>query len=216
VAASAAAGRLPLRFARTIARGAHTLRPSVLLLALAGFAIVAGAANAQMIPKQKGATRVMGLFDFLCLKQLPDLNGIERAAGFGEYDQLTGGDLAPYAPATPSEKLFGWRYHDHGEEFVLIARRARPDADFAKREPAFAAAMETSCTLHVLAAKHDTLLGELTRVMGRKPDQTLQEGSMHVYAWTHRRADALSYVRYYMPENAGAKAMLNASVFVKK
>lgn len=204
-----------MRLARTIARGAHFLRLSVLLLALAAFAIAAGVADAQTIPQQKGATRVMGLFDFFCLKQLPDLNGIERAAGFGEYDQLTGDDLAPYVPATPSEKLFGWRYHDHGEEFVLIARRARPDADFMKREPAFAAATETSCTLHVLAAKPDALLGELTRVMGRKADHTLQEASMHVYAWTHRRADALSFVRYYMPEKAGAKAMLNASVFVK-
>jgi len=205
-----------LRRARTIARSALIARHSVLLLALAGFAIATGTADAQTIPKQKGATRVMGLFDFFCLKQLPDLNGIERAAGFGEYDQLTGKDLAPYVPATPSEKLFGWRYHDHGEEFVLVARRARPDADFVKREAAFATATETSCTLHVEAAKPDVLLGELTRVMGRKPDQTLQESSMHVYAWTHRRADALSFVRYYVPVNAGAKAMLNASVFVKK
>jgi len=204
-----------LRLARTIARGAHILRPSVLLLALAGLVTMADIVDAQTIPKQKGAARVMGLFDFFCLKQLPDLNGIERAAGFGEYDQLTGEDLAPYAPSTPSEKLFGWRYHDHGQEFVLVARRARPDADFVKRETAFAAATETSCTLHVLAAKPEALLGELTRVMGRKPDQTLQEASMHVYAWTHRRADALSFVRYYVPIKAGGTTMLNASVFVK-
>ncbi len=80
-------------------------------------------AAAQTIPKEKGAARTVGLFNFLCLKQLPDLNGIERAAGFGEFDQLTGEDLKPYAPQVPAEKLLAWRYHDHGER-VHPHRRA--------------------------------------------------------------------------------------------
>ena len=171
---------------------------------------------AQTIPKTKGPTRTVGLFDFLCLKQLPDLNGIERAAGFGEFDQLTGEDLAPYAPQVPPEKLFAWRYHDHGEQFILTASQAKPDDEFKKKMPAFANATNTACSLLVPSAKPDPLLGELTRVMGRAADQSWQEGPTRVYSWTHQRPDALSYVHYYAPENAGAKAVLSASVFVKK
>ena len=171
---------------------------------------------AQTIPKTKGPTRTIGLFDFLCLKQLPDLNGIERAAGFGEFDQLTGEDLAPYAPQVPPEKLFAWRYHDHGEQFILTASQAKPDDAFKKKMPAFANATNTACSLLVPSAKPDPLLGELTRVMGRAADQSWQEGPTRVYSWTHQRPNALSYVHYYAPENAGTKAVLSASVFVKK
>jgi hypothetical protein len=186
-----------------------------ILLALAITALPA-LGSAQTIPKTKGPTRTVGLFDFLCLKQLPDLNGIERAAGFGEFDQLTGEDLAPYAPQVPAEKIFAWRYHDHGEQFILTASQAKPDDEFKKKMPSFANATNTACSLLVPSAKPDPLLGELTRVMGRAADQSWQEGPMRVYSWTHQQPDALSYVHYYAPENAGAKAVLTASVFVKK
>ena len=186
-----------------------------ILLALAITALPA-LGSAQTIPKTKGPTRTVGLFDFLCLKQLPDLNGIERAAGFGEFDQLTGEDLAPYAPQVPPEKLFAWRYHDHGEQFILTASQAKPDDAFKKKMPAFANATNTACSLLVPSAKPDPLLGELTRVMGRAADQSWQEGPMRVHSWTHQRPDALSYVHYYAPENSGTKAVLSASVFVKK
>jgi hypothetical protein len=190
-----------------------SIRAVLLVLTIAALPALG---SAQTIPKTKGPTRIIGLFDFLCLKQLPDLNGIERAAGFGEFDQLTGEDLAPYAPQVPTEKLFAWRYHDHGEQFILTASQAKPDDEFKKQMPAFAGATNTACSLLVPSAKPDPLLGELTRLMGRAADQTWQEGPMQVHSWTHQRPDALSYVQYYAPENAGAKAVLSASVFVKK
>ena len=189
------------------------IRTTLLTVAIAALSALC---LAQTIPKTKGPTRTIGLFDFLCLKQLPDLNGIERAAGFGEFDQLTGEDLAPYAPQVPPEKLFAWRYHDHGEQFILTASQAKPDDAFKKKMPAFANATNTACSLLVPSAKPDPLLGELTRVMGRAADQSWQEGPTRVYSWTHQRPDALSYVHYYAPENAGATAVLSASVFVKK
>jgi hypothetical protein len=185
-----------------------------LLFALLALAFP-GLAVAQTIPKEKGPVRTIGLFSFLCLKQLPDLNGIERAAGFGEFDQLTGEDLKPYAPQVPPEKLFAWRYHDHGEEFVLVASRAKPDDAFKKDVPAFAKSTNTACSLLVPSAQPDPLLGELTRTMGRAADKTWQEGATRVHSWTHQQGDALSYVHYYVPEKAGATAILNASVFVK-
>jgi hypothetical protein len=189
------------------------IRTTLLAVAIAALPALGAA---QTIPKTKGPTRTIGLFDFLCLKQLPDLKGIERAAGFGEFDQLTGEDLAPYAPQVPPEKLFAWRYHDHGEQFILTASQAKPDDEFKKKMPAFANATNTACSLLVPSAKPDPLLGELTRVMGRAADQSWQEGPTRVYSWTHQQPDALSYVHYYAPENAGSKAVLSASVFVKK
>lgn len=185
---------------------------AALLVALSLPAVAA----AQTIPKEKSPARTIGLFNFLCLKQLPDLNGIERAAGFGEFDQLTGDDLKPYAPQVPPEKLFAWRYHDHGEQFILTAAQSKPDDAFKKQMPAFANATNTACSLLVPSKQPDPLLGELTRTMGRAADETWQEGAMRVHAWTHKRNDALSYVHYYAPEKAGAIAVLSASVFVNK
>jgi hypothetical protein len=191
-----------------------TCSPRAVLFALVALALPA-IAVAQTIPKEKGPVRTIGLFNFLCLKQLPDLNGIERAAGFGEFDQLTGDDLKPYTPQVLPEKLLAWRYHDHGDEFVLIAAQSKPDDAFKKQAPAFAKSTNTACSLRVPSAQPDPLLGELTRTMGRAADQTWQEGAMRVHTWTHQQGDALSYVHYYAPEKAGAIAILNASVFVK-
>jgi hypothetical protein len=195
---------------------AATLRRLLPLLALLALTALAGAKTSDpLIPKEKGAKRTVGLFNFLCLKQLPDLEGIERAAGFGEFDQLIGDDLAPYVPETPTEKLLAWRYHDHGEEYVLTAARAKPDAAFKKEQPAFAKAVNTTCSLLVPSEKPDQLLGELTRVMGRTPDKTWQDGDMRAYAWAHQQRNALSNVYFYSPEKAGATAALGASIFLK-
>lgn len=186
-----------------------------LLIALAVMALPV-LASAQTIPKEKGPARTFRLFHFFCLQHLPDLEGIERAAGFGEYDQLYGEDLAPFTPDKPFEKLLGWRYHDHGDEFVLTAMRSKPDDVFRQEMPAYAAATATSCTLRVPNTQPELLLGELTRAIGRAADKSWQDGSTHVYSWTHQGAGGLSYVQYYVPENAGAKAMLSASVYSKK
>jgi hypothetical protein len=182
---------------------------------LAAMLATAIGAMGQTIPKEKGAARTVGLFSFLCLKQLPDLEGIQRAAGFGEFDQLTGDDLKPYKPQSPTEKLFAWRYHDHGERFILTASRAKPDDAFKQQTPAFAKATRTACSLLLPSTQPDPLLGELTRLMGRPADQSWQDGNMRVHAWTHQRAEALSHVHYYAPEKAGAQAVLSASVFIK-
>ena len=191
-----------------------SFRSAALVCLVATFAASIGVA-AQTIPKEKGAARTVGLFSFLCLKQLPDLDGIERAAGFGEFDQLTGDDLKPYAPQAPADKQLAWRYHDHGERFILTAAQSKPDDAFKKQMPAFANATNTACSLLVPSAEPDPLLGELTRTMGRTPDSTWQEGATHVHTWTHQQGNALSYVHYYAPDKAGATAVLSGSVFVK-
>ena len=175
---------------------------------------LAGASD-PLIPKEKGAARTVGLFNFLCLKQLPDLEGIERAAGFGEFDQLTGEDLKPYTPQMPPEKLMAWRYHDHGEEYVLVAARSKPAEAFKKEMPEFANSTNVSCSLLVPSLQPDPLLGELTRVMGRAPDKTWQDGATHARAWHHQQSNAFSQVYYYTPEKAGGTAALGASISLK-
>lgn len=192
------------------------LRCLLPLIALLALPLIAGAKTSDpLIPKQKGAARTVGLFNFLCLKQLPDLEGIERAAGFGEFDQLSGEDLAPYIPEAPTERLLAWRYHDHGEEYVLTAARAKPDDAFKREQPAFANAINTSCSLLVPSEQPDQLLGELTRVMGRAPDKTWQDGDMRAHAWAHQQKNALSNVYFYSTEKPGATAALGASIYLK-
>lgn len=191
---------------------------SLLRVFFASLAVAAlpAMAEAQSIPKAKGPARVFGQFNFFCLKHLPDLEGVERAAGFGEYDQLLGDDLAPYVPDTAYEKLLGWRYHDHGEEFILTAMRGKPDDAIKREMPAFNASAETTCALRVPNVGTELLLGELTRGVGRAPDKSWQDGSTRVYSWTHQTPDAVSFIQFHVPENTGAKAMLSASVYVNK
>jgi hypothetical protein len=199
---------------------AYSLRPLTLLVVVIALLALPGAAQTppkqSLIPKEKGAARTVALFDFLCLKQLPDLEGIERAAGFGEFDQLIGEDLAPYVPEGPVEKVFAWRYHDHGEQFVLTAQRAAPDPAIAKEMPALATATDTACALRMASTKPDALIGELTRVLGRAADKTWQDGTAQVREWKHAQSGALSFVRYYAPEKSGATAVLSASVLLKR
>lgn len=192
---------------------ASTARALLIFVIAAALPVLA---HAQTIPKAKGPERTFRLFQFFCLQHLPDLEGIERAAGFGEYDQLYGADLAPYTPDRPFEKLLGWRYHDHGDEFVLTAMRSKPDEAFKAEMPEYASGTETSCSLRIPNAKSEILLGELTRNLRRAPDKTWQDGPTHVYSWTHQDAKGLSYVQLYVPDNAAAKAMLSASVHSKK
>lgn len=184
----------------------------LLLVVVAALPLVVAA---QTIPKEKGPARTFAQFNFFCLQHLPDLEGIERAAGFGEYDQLLGDDLAPYVPQTRYEKLLAWRYHDHGEEFILTAMRSKPDDAFKKEMPAYAAAMRTSCALRVPNTKPEALLGELTRALGRSADKSWQDGATRVYSWTHQDTRGLSYIRFHVPQDMSTRAVLEASVYPK-
>lgn len=185
------------------------------MLVLAAPAAAQSVASDPTIPKGKGAARIVGLFNFLCLKQLPDLEGVERAAGFGEYDQLTGRDLAPYVPDEPNERLLGWRYHDHGEAFVLTAMRVKADAAMAKEAPGFDTAEGAACTLFAPAAYDDAIQAELMRVMGRAPDRSRHEGSVTVSSWLHQQAGAMSRIDFRRAAGPAAASTLSARVFVK-
>jgi len=175
------------------------------LLPLSGFA--------QVLPKEKSVARTVKMFDMFCLTQLPDVEGIERFAGFGEFAQMVGADLAPYSSGLPGEKVLGWRFHDFGAELILIAMRARPDAAFIQKHPTFAKAKTVSCSLLIPNdAARDEVVKALGQRLGQASDESIEDGSARVTAWNKETAKAVSRVVYRTPADKVGKATLSASL----
>jgi hypothetical protein len=183
-------------------------------LALAALVALACAVGAQPVPKEKGPARTVGMFNFYCLSRLPDLQSIERTAGLGEYDQLTGKDLAPYAPDAGAEQLHAWRFHEHGEAFVLAAYRAPQNDELKSAAPKFAGVQSVACTLHIPAGAAEGILAELTRLLGRPPDKTLN-GAQNEYVWTRQTGKLFSQVRFSAAADAGHSAALSSVILLK-
>ncbi len=156
------------------------------------------------------------MFDFFCLSQLPDLDAITKAAGFGEFAQITGKELEQYQPQVPAEKLYAWSFHDHGAKLVLTASQSKPDEAFKKATPAFAKSTNIACSLLVPAETSQAeMLAALAARIGRPPDESWDEGSMRVHAWTGQNDKLLSHVHYYAPAKGGPLSVISASAFVK-
>jgi hypothetical protein len=183
------------------------LRTCLIALAL----VVPAVSSAQTLPKEKGPARTVKMFDFYCLSRLPDLESIERAAGLGEYDQLIGGDLEPYAPASAVEQLHGWRFHDQGEAFVLTAYRTPPGAD-ATAPPSFANSQSVYCDFHITAIAPGQILAELTKLLGRAPDKGADPNA---HTWTLQTDKAFSEVRFSPAAAGDESAVLSARVVLK-
>ncbi len=149
----------------------HPLR---LLFVIAATLVLVGPAAALDLPKEKGPARTVAMFDFFCLSQLPDLDAITKAAGFGEFAQITGKELDQYQPQVPAEKLYAWSFHDHGAKLILTASQSKPDEAFKKATPAFAKSTNIACSLLVPAeAPQEALLAALVARLGRPPDEDL-------------------------------------------
>ena len=212
--AARAAGRLALRGCRQMPRTA--VAPLPLLLCALFLAAASPRALAQELPKEKGVARTVKMFDMFCLTQLPDIEGIERFAGFGEFAQILGADLAPYASGMPEEKLLGWRFHDFGAELILIAARAKPDEAFKQKHPAFAKAKTVSCSLLIPnEASRDEVVAALTQRLAQAPDESLDDAGVKVSVWNKETAKAVSRVVYRVPAEKGRKAALSASLALK-
>lgn len=209
-----AAGRMPTLAQQPSMRIAAT--HFALLLCTLMIAAASSCALAEELPKEKGVARTVKMFDMFCLTQLPDIEGIERFAGFGEFAQILGADLAPYASGAPEEKVLGWRFHDFGAELILTASRATPDEAFRQKHPAFAKAKTASCSLLIPNdASRDDVVKALARRLGREPDESLDEAGAHVSAWNSETVKAVSRVVYRVPAEKGRKAALSASVTIK-
>jgi hypothetical protein len=183
---------------------------------LAGALALLNPLDAQALPKDKGPARTVGMFNIYCLSQLPDLDGVRKAAGFGEFAQITGEELRHYQPAVPAEELNAWRFHDSGGEYVLTAARAKPDESFKKQVPAFAKSTSVACSLLFPATDPgQAVLKQLVGLLGRPADKTWDEGKMRVHAWSGQTQKLLSRVHYYAPAKGGPTAVLSATTFVK-
>ena len=53
---------------------------------------------AQSGAKETPAARTVKMFNVFCLSQLPDLDGVAKAAGFGEFAPITGDELKAHTP----------------------------------------------------------------------------------------------------------------------
>jgi len=189
-------------------------RCALLLVALSMLAT--STSRAEELPKEKGIARTVKMFDMFCLTQLPDIEGIERFAGFGEFAQMSGDELAPFKTEPPAEKLLAWRFHDFGAELILTATRARPDEASKQKHPAFAKGKYVACSLLVPNdAPRDDIVKELNHRLGRQPDESLDDGGAHVSAWNNETAQAVTRVVYRAPAEKGGKGALSASVIVK-
>jgi hypothetical protein len=185
-------------------------------LLLCSLMMLASAAPADELPKEKGVARTVKMFDMFCLAQLPDIEAIERFAGFGEFAQIFGADLAPYRSGAPDEKVLAWRFHDFGAELILTVRRAKPDAAEKHAHPGFANGRNVACSLLIPNdAPQADIVKELTTRMGRAPDETRDEADTHVAVWNNETPKAVGRVVFRAPVEKSAKAALSASASVK-
>jgi hypothetical protein len=190
-----------------------------LLPPLAAVLLLAGAARAQELPQQPDPPRAVKMFNIFCLSQLPDLAGVAKAAGFGEFAPIAGKELDSYRPMGPVEDFHAWRFHDQGAEYVLTATRSQPDDGLEKQLPKLAQATkrstEVACSLLFPAAEAKApVLASLSKMLGRAPDETREEGLARLYVWNGKGDKTLSRVDYSLPLQPGPKGVLSASLFV--
>ncbi len=177
---------------------------------------LAGSAGAQERPTETGPAHAVRMFNVFCLSQLPDLDGVRKAAGFGEFAQITGKELEQYRAAAPADELYAWSFHDAGGKYVLTATRAKPGANPKTAALALAKSTGVACSLLFPAtAPKDALLKELSALLGRAPARAWDEGTTRVYLWSGQTGKLLSHVYYYAPAADGPPGVLSASIFAK-
>jgi hypothetical protein len=192
-------------------RGSHTLLIAAALCA-ASLPLPAHAAE----PASKTElTRSVKMFNILCLSQLPDLDGVAKAAGLGEFAPVMATDLGAYRTQEQMQDMRAWRFHDASGEFVLTAGKTRPDDAFKKSAPKFGKATATTCALHVPGSESsDTIRASLLTLFGRAADKSWDEGATHVSAWSKEAGKRLSQVHFYAATKRGLNGILRATIFV--
>ena len=189
-------------------------RRTATLIATIVAALSAGAAAAE--PAQKTElTRAVKLFNVLCLSQLPDLDGVAKAAGLGEFAPVLEKDLGQFRTQEQMQDLHAWRFHDASGEFVLTAGKSRPDDVFKKSTPKFAKANSTTCALHVPGSENsETVSAALLTLFGRAPDRSWDEGQTRVSVWSKETGKRLSQVHFHAATKRGLNGVLRATIFV--
>jgi hypothetical protein len=178
--------------------------------------VLGGSVSAQGLSKETGPARIIKMFDFFCLSQLPDLDSVRKAAGFGEFAQITGKELEQYQFTVPADELYAWSFHDLGARYVLTAAKSKPDEELKRSAPAFAKSTGVTCSLSFPSEEPaEALSKELVARLRRAPDKSWEEGAMRVYAWSDKTDRLLSHVHYYAPTKTGLQSVLSARAFIK-
>lgn len=178
---------------------------------------LAGPVTGQGLPKGPGPARTASLFNFYCLSQLPAIEDVANAAGFGEFAELAGEELQKYQPEVPADELRAWRLRDLGSDFILTSARSKPDATFKKEVPEFANSKSVACSLVISTEDADKqLLKEMVALIGREPDEAWDQGPLRVHSWTGKTDKLLVFVHFYAPTIEGQNAIMSATAFVKK
>jgi hypothetical protein len=198
--------------ASTMMRGSHTLLLITAALCAASLPFPAHAAE----PASKtDLAHSVKLFNILCLSQLPDLDGVAKAAGLGEFAPVMDKNLGAYRTQEQMQDMRAWRFHDASGEFVLTAGKTRPDDAFKKSAPKFAKATATTCALHVPGSESsDTIRASLLALFGRTADKSWDEGATHISAWSKETGKHLSQVHFYAATKRGLNGVLRATIFV--
>ena len=183
---------------------------SSLLLALAG------SPHAQRLPKEKGPAHTVEMFAFFCLSQLPDLEGVKKAAGFGEFAQITGTELEQYRPpcrptsSTPGASTItapSTCSPRRGRSPTPSSRRPSPPSPSRRASPA-------RCSFPPMSPRRRCSRRSL-RCWVAAPTSSWDEGPMRVRAWSGQNDKLLSHVHYYAPAKGGPHGHLSATTYVK-
>jgi hypothetical protein len=172
---------------------------------------------AQGLPAKPGPARTAKMFDLICLSKLPDIKAIAALATANKFAKLEGKALAPYKPQAPVDELHGWRFTDFGATFTLLVTRSKPDAQFKAAMPAFANSVNYACSL-ILPNRFDkaAVIAALGQIIGRKRDETWDQGAMKVHAWKATTKRAFIQAFHYAGKARPNSSLLSATIFVKQ
>jgi len=187
------------------------------LAVLIAIVAISGSASAQGLPAKPGPARTAKMFDLVCLSKLPDIKAIAALATANKFSKLSGQALRPYSPQVPVDELHGWRFTDFGATFTLLVTRSKPDKQMKATVPDFANSVNYACSL-LLPNRFNkaAVLSALAKIIGRKGDETWEQGAMRVHAWKAQTKKLYIQAFHYAGKARANSSLLSASMFVKK
>jgi hypothetical protein len=185
--------------------------------AAAAILLMSGPVLAEGLPAKPGPERTAKMFDLLCLSKLPDIKAIAGLATANKFAKLQGKALAAYRPQAPVDQLHGWRFKDFGATYTLLVTSGKPDARFKAEMPAYANSINYACSL-ILPNKFAkaAVLAALGKIIGRKRDDTWEQGPMQVHAWKATTDKFFIQAFHYAGKARPNSSLISATIFVKQ
>lgn len=187
------------------------------LAALIGMLALTTSAFAQGLPAKPGPARTAKMFDLVCLSKLPNIKAIAALATANKFAKLSGDALKRFQPQVPADEFHGWQFTDFGAKFTLLVTRSKPDKQMKAEIPDFANSVNYACSL-LLPNRFDknAVLAALAKIIGRKGDETWDQGAMRIHAWKAQTKKLYIQAFHYAGKARANSSLLSASMFVKK